>query len=161
MNGKIFAINISSEKKTPKKQISSGNLIKDTGLKGDAYNKIPNRQISITTIELLKEQALCPRVSKNSDFTVKTGDYCETLTISGIDLSQVETGDTFLIGEKARICISGKSMDCWVFCPWNKLEGECPLPKHFLFARVIESGEIKVQNEIKQLEGTQLSLSAY
>lgn len=151
MKGKIIAVNITSEKKTPKKQVQKGNLINNFGLEGDAYNKPPNRQISITSIELLNEQAQCPRVSKNSDNTVKIGDYCETITVEGIDLSQVKTGDTFFIGEKAKINISGKGMDCWEFCPWNKPEGECPLPKHFLFAKVIESGEISIDNEIKKI----------
>jgi len=153
MKGKIFAINIASEKKTLKKQVQKGNLIKDTGLEGDAYNKPPNRQISITSIELLNEQAQCPRVSKDPDFTVKTGDYCETLTTEGLDLAQIKIGDVFQIGKSSKIRISEKGMTCWEFCPWNKSEGECPLPKHFLFAKVIESGEIKPGDEIKKTCG--------
>jgi len=148
MKGKIVSINIAAEKKTPKKPVTSGNFIKDVGLEDDAYNKTPDRQISIISVELLKEQIQCPRVGKGEEFIVNPGDYKETLTTEGLDLSNVNVGDIFTVGENAKTQISEKGMTCWEFCPWGRLEGECPLPKHFLFAKVIESGQIKTGNKI-------------
>ncbi|HQO08561.1 MAG TPA: hypothetical protein PLK90_00235 [Clostridiales bacterium] len=147
MKGKIVSINISDEKKKPKKPISSGKLIENVGLEGDAYNKSGPRQISITSMELLKEQTQCPRVGKGEDFIVGPGNFSETLTVEGMDLSAINIGDVFTAGE-TKFRISMKGMECWEHCPWNKEKGECPLPKHFLFAEVIKSGEIKAGDGI-------------
>ena len=150
MKGKIIAINLATEKKTQKKQVASGYFIKDVGLECDAYNKPPERQISIISAELIKDQAECPRVGKEPEYIVKPGDFKETLTTEGLDLSNVNVGDIFKVGEKAKIQITEKGMTCWEFCPWGRLEGECPLPKHFLFAKVIESGLIKTSDSISK-----------
>lgn len=150
MKGKIFAINIALDKKAPKIQVPSGNLIKDIGLEGDAYNKPPKRQISLISTELISEQAECPRTGAEPEFIVKSGSFKETLTTEGIDLSKINIGDIFKIGNSVKIQISEKGMTCWEFCPWNKPEGECPLPKNFLFAQVIESGAVKSGDSISK-----------
>jgi len=143
MKGKIAYINFTRDKKEPKEHIVSGDLIKDTGLEGDAYNKPGQRQISVTSVELLSEQGQCPRSGREPEFVVKPGDFRETLTTEGLDLGLVNTGDVFLIGESAKIRITEKGMTCFEYCPWGRLEGECPLPKHFLFAEVLEGGTVK------------------
>jgi MOSC domain-containing protein YiiM len=148
MKGIIAYINFTPDKKEPKKQIQKGKLIKDAGLEGDAYNKPLNRQISLISTELISEQAECPRTGAEPEFIVKPGSFKETLTTEGIDLSKINIGDIFKIGNSVKIRISEKGMTCWEFCPWNKPEGECPLPKNFLFAEVIESGEIKAGDDI-------------
>jgi len=151
MKGKIAYINFTRDKKEPKEHIVSGNLIKDTGLESDAYNKPGQRQISVTSVELLSEQAQCPRAGREPEFVVKPGDFRETLTTEGLDLALINTGDVFKIGETAKIRITEKGMTCWEYCPWGRLEGECPLPKHFLFAEVIESGIVKTGDEIEKI----------
>jgi MOSC domain-containing protein YiiM len=151
MKGKIISINISDEQKGQKRQISFGNLIEGIGLEGDASNKPGPRQISITSLELLKEQAQCPRVGKGGEFIVNPGDFKETITTEGLDLSLVKAGDIFMIGETAKIEISEKGMTCWEYCPWGRLDGECPLPKHFLFAEVLEGGTVKTGDDISKL----------
>ncbi len=150
MKGKIAYINFTRDKKEPKEQIVSGDLIKDVGLEGDAYNKQGARQISVTSVELLSEQAQCPRAGTGSDFAVSPGDFKETFTTEGLDLALVNTGDVFLIGETAKIRITEKGMTCFEYCPWGRLEGECPLPKHFLFAEVVVDGAVKSGDEIKK-----------
>ncbi|MDD3045436.1 MAG: hypothetical protein PHF33_08280 [Candidatus Delongbacteria bacterium] len=151
MKGKIVYINITADKKEPKKQIGSGKLTAGTGLEGDAYNKPPRRQISLISADLIKEQAQCPRAGSEPEFLVRPGDFKETLTTESLDLSLVKIGDDFLIGESAKIRITEKGMTCWEYCPWGRLEGECPLPKHFLFAEVIESGIVKTGDEIEKI----------
>ncbi|NOR45077.1 MAG: MOSC domain-containing protein, partial [Candidatus Delongbacteria bacterium] len=98
MQGKIHSINI-AEQKGGKSSIQSGELLKDIGLKGDAYNKPGDRQISIISIEKMKEQDFCPRVRIEGDLI--PGDFSETLTIEGINLNEISVGDTFKIGESA------------------------------------------------------------
>lgn len=143
MKGKIISINTADEKKKPKRSISEGLLVKGIGLEGDAYNKPPFRQISITSVELLKAQVHCPRVGKGEELAVSPGDFSETLTVEGLEISKIGIGDIFLIGSDAKIRISEKGMTCWKFCPWGKAENECPLPKDFLFAEVIQSGLVR------------------
>ncbi len=150
MKGKIVSINISDEKKGPKRKIATGKLIEGIGLEGDASNKPGPRQVSITSVELLKEQAQCPRFGKGEEFIVGPGNYSETLTLEGIDLSDIMIGDVFAAGE-ALIRISSRGMTCFEFCPWGRLEGECPLPKYFLFAEVIKDGAVSTGSVIERV----------
>ena len=150
MNGKIACINFTPDKKEQKKQVASGNLIKDIGLEGDAYNKPLKRQISLISAELIREQAECPRTGTEPEFIVKPGSFKETLTTESLDLSKIKIGDILKIGDTVKIQITEKGMTCWEFCPWNKPEGECPLPKNFLFAKVLESGTIKSGDRISK-----------
>ena len=151
MKGKIYSINIAEKKKGDKLQIQSGELLKDIGLKGDAYNKPGDRQISITSIEKIKEQDLCPRVQDNYDIELKSGDFSETLTIEGIDLAGISVGDTFIIGDNTKIEITQIGMTCYKFCPIGKEKDECPLPKYFLFAKVLIGGAVNVNDTILKI----------
>ena len=151
MKGKIHSINIAEKKKGDKLQIPSGELLKNIGLKGDAYNKPGDRQISITSVEKIKEQDFCPRVQDNYDIELKSGDFSETLTVEGIDLADVSVGDTFIIGDNAKIEITQIGMTCYKFCPIGKEKDECPLPKYFLFAKVLIGGIVTVNDTIMSL----------
>jgi MOSC domain-containing protein YiiM len=151
MKGKIVSINVSAEKKGLKKQIPTARLIKDAGLEGDAYNKPPDRQISIVSAELIREQSQCPRAGTGTESEVGAGSFKETITTEGLDLSNIKAGDIFMIGQTAKVEISEKGMTCWEYCPWGRLDGECPLPKNFLFARVLVTGAIADGDEIVRL----------
>ena len=146
MKGKIYSINIAEKKKGNKVQIPSGELLKDIGLKGDAYNKPGDRQISITSIENIKKQDLCPRVQIDHNIELKSGDFSETLTVEGLDLAEISVGDTFTIDENAKIEISQIGMTCYKFCPIGKEKDECSLPKYFLFAKVLTGGIVTVND---------------
>ena len=149
MKGKIHSINIAEKKKGEKVQISSGELLKDIGLKGDAYNKPGDRQISLISVEKIKEQDFCPRVRTEGNLI--PGDFSETLTIEGIDLNEISVGDTFKIEESAKIEITQIGMTCYKFCPIGKEKDECPLPKHFLFAKVLKSGIVSIEDTFKRI----------
>ena len=148
MKGKIHSINI-AEKKGGKSSVQSGELLKDIGLKGDAYNKPGDRQISIISVEKIKEQDFCPRVRTEGDLI--PGDFSETLTIEGINSEKISVGDTFMIGESAKIEITQIGMTCYKFCPIGKEKDECPLPKYFLFAKVLKSGVVAIDDKFKQI----------
>ena len=148
MKGKIHSINI-AEKKGSKSSVQSGELLKDIGLKGDAYNKPGDKQISLISVEKIKEQDFCPRVRTEGGLI--PGDFSETLTIEGIDLNEISVGDTFQIGESAKIEITQIGMICYKFCPIGKEKNECPLPKYFLFAKVLKSGTVVVNDLIEKI----------
>ena len=149
MKGKIHSINIAEKKKGGKIQILSGELLKNIGLKGDTYNKPGDRQISLISVEKMKEQDFCPRV--RTEGILIPGDFSETLTIEGIELANISVGDTFKIGESAEIEITQIGMTCYKFCPIGKEKDECPLPKHFLFAKVLKSGVVNVDGPIENI----------
>ncbi|MDA3884216.1 MAG: MOSC domain-containing protein [Candidatus Delongbacteria bacterium] len=149
MKGKIFSINIAEKKKGGKSSVQSGELIKDIGLKGDAYNKPGDRQISLISIEKINEQDFCPRVRVSGELI--PGDFSETLTIEGMNFEDVSVGDTFKIGENALIEISQIGMTCYKFCPIGKEKDECPLPKYFLFAKVLKSGVVVIDDTFKKI----------
>jgi len=148
MKGKIYSVNIADEKKGDKKYIQQGNLLKDIGLEGDAYNKSGDRQITLTSIEKIKEQDFCPRIRIEGDLI--PGDFSETLTLEEIDLDEISVGDIFKIGEIAKIEITKIGMTCYKFCPIGKEKDECPLPKCFLFAKVLQSGVVAIGDTFKK-----------
>ena len=52
---RVVAINISEKKKTPKKSIPEGNLIKDFGFEGDAHAGKWHRQVSLLAKESIEK----------------------------------------------------------------------------------------------------------
>ena len=151
MKGKIYSINIAFEKKGDKVRIGTGKLLKDIGLKDDSYNKPGDRQITLASVEKIKEQSFCPRVNMKIKDSLSAGDFSETLTVEGIDFEKISIGDTFKIGETAEIEITKVGMTCYKFCPIGKEQGQCPLPTYFLFAKILESGIIITGNPIEKI----------
>ncbi len=142
---KIIAVNISEKKGTPKKSIQEGVLIENFGLEGDAHAGKWHRQISLLGIESI-EKAKGMRTDG-----LCHGIFAENLTTEGIELYTLPIGTKLKIGSEAILEVTQIGKECHEGCAVSKLVGQCVMPKEGIFAKVIQGGAVRPEDEIKIL----------
>ncbi|MBU1122869.1 MAG: MOSC domain-containing protein [Candidatus Omnitrophota bacterium] len=145
--GKIYSINISKTKGTPKTPIESVNLIENFGLEGDVHGQQGIKQVSLLAIESINKQNACPKV-KNNGQPLKAGDFAENITTEGIELINLKVGDNLTVGTEVILEISKIGKDCHKYCAIYYKTGDCIMPREGIFAKVIKDGNIRRGEEI-------------
>jgi cyclic pyranopterin phosphate synthase len=141
MSGRISAISISQKKGTPKKNISSSNLIEDWGLEGDAHAGNWHRQVSLLaneSIDKMREAGLP---------NLRAGAFAENITTEFINIPKLKIGTRLKIGN-AELEITQIGKECHDKCAIYAQVGDCVMPREGIFAKVINSGSISVGEEI-------------
>lgn len=147
ITGTIFATNISAKKGTAKKNVSEI-TIDECGVVNDAHRTYGHRQVSIMNKESI--EAFVKRTGKQINF----GDFGENLTVSGIELKNVQILDQFKINDVLlRVTQVGKECHGNV-CEIFRAVGKCIMPQEGIFCRVIKGGKIKVDDVIEYLPKT-------
>ena len=139
--GKILAICISEKKGTQKKPIESARLVEEWGIEGDAHVGKWHRQVSMLSFEKIEAFR-----EKGAD--VDFGAFGENLVVEGFDLSKVPVGTKFQIGE-AILELTQIGKECHSHCAIYKVMGDCIMPREGIFAKVLESGTIRVGDKIE------------
>ncbi len=142
---KIIAVNISEKKGTPKKSIQEGIMIENFGLEGDAHAGKWHRQISLLGIESI-EKAKGMRTDG-----LCHGVFAENLTTEGIVLYTLPIGTKLKIGSEAILEVTQIGKECHEGCAVSKLVGQCVMPKEGIFAKVIQGGAVRPEDEIRIL----------
>ena len=142
---KIIAVNISEKKGTPKKSIQEGIMIENFGLEGDAHAGKWHRQISLLGIESI-EKAKGMRTDG-----LCHGVFAENLTTEGIELYTLPIGTKLKIGSEAILEVTQIGKECHEGCAVSKLVGQCVMPKEGIFAKVIQGGAVRPEEEIRIL----------
>ncbi|MBO8159584.1 MOSC domain-containing protein [Thermosyntropha sp.] len=140
--GQVLAVNISEKKGEKKHNIGEAYLICGYGIENDAHSGNHHRQISLlslSSIEKMKKQGL----------QLEFGDFAENITIEGIDVFSIPVGTRIKIGE-AVIEITQIGKECHNHgCAIRRQVGKCVMPLEGAFARVIESGWVRVGDTVK------------
>jgi MOSC domain-containing protein YiiM len=142
MVGKIVAISISKKKGIPKTNMDSASLIKDFGLEGDAHAGNWHRQVSflaIESIEKMRERGLP---------NLRPGAFAENLTTEFLNLPNFSVGTRIKIGEQSELEITQIGKECHNKCAIYFKIGDCVMPREGVFAKVLKSGEIKLNDKI-------------
>ena len=134
---RVVAINISEQKKTPKKSIPEGRLIEDFGFEGDAHAGKWHRQVS-----LLAKESIEKAQGMRTDGLCH-GMFAENITTEGIVLHTLPVGTRLKIGESAVIEITQIGKECHDGCAIRELVGQCIMPKEGVFARVLRGGVVR------------------
>jgi MOSC domain-containing protein YiiM len=145
--GKVFAINFSRKKGTAKTSIERVNLIEDFGLEGDAHAGSGKRQVSLLAIESIRKQAECPK-AKSESLSLGPGDFAENITTEGVDLAQLNIGDSLRIGKQVVLEISKIGKECHKYCAIYQKVGDCIMPREGIFAKVSRGGGLVIGDEI-------------
>jgi len=133
--GRILAVCISERKGERKKAISSGLLIENFGLQGDAHAGDWHRQISLLGDESIdKMRAL--------GLDVGCGDFAENLTIIGINLPVLPIGTQLRVGATALLEVTQIGKECHQHCAIYEQAGDCVMPREGIFARVLRGGPV-------------------
>jgi len=157
--GKIVSINVSKRRGTVKTPVPSAELIAGQGIRDDAHVGFGLRQVSllmIESIELQKKRFEQAGVSSCGEINGKKvelgpGVFAENFTTRGLDLEDVKVGDEFLVAGKIRLRVSQVGKECHTRCAIYKLAGDCIMPTQGIFCEVLDSGEVKVGDEIERV----------
>ena len=139
---KIVSLARSKKKGTRKKPLDHAVLRMGHGMEGDAHAGPWHRQVSLLAAESI---AKARRQGLNVDF----GDFAENIATEGVDLVNLEIGTRLKLGRTVILEISQIGKECRNKCAIYYQAGDCIMPKEGVFARVIESGEIRCQDPIE------------
>lgn len=146
--GRIFSLNYSSKKGTPKTPVEKASLIEEFGVEGDAHAGAGLRQVSLLAIESINRQINCLKVNEKN-FPLKPGDFAENITTEGVDLARLKIGDKLNIGTQAVLEVSKIGKECHKYCAIYKKIGDCIMPREGIFARVLKGGQIQTADSIE------------
>lgn len=141
MEGIIKAVCISEKRGTVKKNIKKVRVIKDFGLEGDAHAGKWHRQVSFLSADKVKE-------FNEKGGKVIDGDFGENVLVEGIDFKTLPVGTRLICGQ-ALFEVTQIGKECHSHCEIYKRVGDCIMPREGIFAKVLESGEIKVGDKIQ------------
>ena len=142
--GKLIAICTSEKKGTQKEQVSSAVLREDHGIEGDAHAGNWHRQVSLLGLE--KIESFRARGAE-----VEFGAFGENLVIEGFDFRNLPVGTRFRIGD-VLLEMTQIGKECHTHCAIYHMVGDCIMPREGVFAKVIEGGEIKVGDNVEEIE---------
>ena len=141
-SGKIIAINISEKKGMKKKDVGKAYVKENYGIENDAHSGHWHRQISLLAMESIEKM-------KQMGLDVEPGSFAENITTEGIDLINLRIGTILQMGEEVLIEITQLGKVCHDRCAIYYQAGDCVMPKEGIFAKVIKTGRIEKDNEIK------------
>lgn len=149
-SGTVNSINCSSNKGTKKLPVQEAVLIENYGIKGDSHAGHDIRQVSLLPIEDVKK---INEIRKNNkDRILGPGDHAENITTAGIALTELNIKDVLKIGETAKVEISMIGKECHNSCDIYKALGECIMSNEGVFAKVLQSGPVKVGDRIEVIK---------
>lgn len=140
-NGVVKGICISEKRGIAKTPINEINLIEDFGLAGDAHGGNWHRQVSILSLEEIEK-------FKERGATVELGAFGENLVVSGIELKDYPIGTKFKLGS-AILETTQIGKKCHHHCNIFKQIGDCIMPRVGVFAKVINSGLVKLNDPLE------------
>ena len=142
--GKLIAICTSEKKGTQKQQVETAVLREDHGIEGDAHAGNWHRQVSLLGLEKIK-------AFRERGAEVEFGAFGENLVIEGFDFRNLPVGTRFRIGE-ALLEMTQIGKECHTHCAIYHMVGDCIMPREGVFAKVLKGGEIKVGDEVAEIQ---------
>jgi MOSC domain-containing protein YiiM len=135
MAGKVIAVCVSEKKGTVKREIDRAMLAAGRGIEGDAHAGPGERQVSLLADEKIG-------LVRDKGLELVPGVFGENIVTSGIDFDAVPTGTTLVIGGGVKLLITVKGKECHSRCAIFYKTGDCIMPVHGVFARVLRGGVI-------------------
>ena len=142
--GKLIAICTSEKKGTQKQQVETAVLRENHGIEGDAHAGNWHRQVSLLGLEKIEEFR-----ARGAD--VEFGAFGENLVIEGFDFRNLPVGTSFRIGD-VLLEMTQIGKECHTHCAIYHMVGDCIMPREGVFAKVVHGGEIKVGDEVVEIE---------
>ncbi|MCL2699215.1 MAG: molybdopterin-binding protein [Defluviitaleaceae bacterium] len=137
---KITAVCISEKKGEPKTNVGRARLIAEHGLEGDAHASAGHRQVSLLSGDKIEE-------FQSRGASVNHGSFGENLVVAGLELRTLLVGSRLSVGD-ALLEITQIGKECHDRCAIYHQMGDCIMPREGVFARVLEGGEIKAEDEV-------------
>jgi MOSC domain-containing protein YiiM len=142
--GKVVAVCISEKKGERKKNIITGELLENFGVKGDAHGGDWHRQVSLLAIESIDKM-------RGMGLDVNPGDFAENITTEGINLLDLPIGKKLRLG-KSLVEVTQIGKECHTRCAIYYQAGDCVMPKEGIFVKVLQGGAVGVGDDIGVIE---------
>lgn len=141
-SGRVLAISVSKKKGIPKSNIETASLIENYGIDGDAHAGKWHRQVSFLAVESIEKM-------RNAGLPdIRPGAFAENITTEFINVPELKIGTRVQIGSDAELEITQIGKECHSHCAIFYTVGDCVMPREGIFAKVIKSGEIKINDSI-------------
>ena len=134
--GRIVAVCLSEARGTPKQCRDEALLVEGQGLSGDAHAGSGHRQVSLLEVERIE-------AFRRAGAEVGFGDFGENLVTEGIDFATLAVGDRLFAGDDAVLEITQFGKECHSRCRIYETMGDCIMPRHGVFAKVVAGGYIR------------------
>ncbi len=141
--GTVLHICISTKRGTPKQEVDSVRLLPGWGIDGDAHAGNWHRQVSLLSIEKIRD-------FQTRGANVKPGDFGENLIVEGFDLRTLPVGTRFRIGD-AMLEMTQIGKECHTHCQIYQTMGDCIMPREGVFAEVVSGGLIQKGDRIEMI----------
>lgn len=142
MDKGIVSINVSSEKGTPKSGVPTVNVIENVGFHQDAHAGSHDRQVSLLAMEHVESM-------RRKGVDVKPGSFAENITTQGVDLDTIAIGDRLKLGDGVILEVTRIGKECHEPCAIYHQAGECVMPDHGVFTRVVRGGTLQVGDDVE------------
>jgi MOSC domain-containing protein YiiM len=133
--GNIVAVCISRKKGTRKTTVPYAMLLADYGLEQDAHAGKGHRQVSLLSLERIED-------FRRRGALVTYGDFGENLVVGGLDPAVLPVGAQLASGD-ILLEITQIGKECHSRCAIFQSMGECIMPSHGVFARVLRGGAVR------------------
>jgi MOSC domain-containing protein YiiM len=142
-SGKVVSINVSKEKGVKKEPVTEA-FIGVHGIAGDGHSGQWHRQISILSFESMEE------INKKGIIEVSPGDFAENIATKGLNLKDLKIGDIIVFENAKKVVLEVTQIgkECHNPCRIFYEMGSCIMPAEGIFCKVINTGKIKVGDNI-------------
>lgn len=140
----------SKEKGTRKKRCDSALLVANHGIRGDAHAGDWHRQISLLALEQIE-------AFRSAGADVEFGAFGENLVVQGLCWENLSLGTRLRCGE-AILEITQFGKECHDRCHIYKKMGDCIMPRHGVFAKVIAGGTVRAGDTVDILKDIRVAL---
>ena len=149
-NFEIVSLNVSQKTGTRKTPVKSLLLVEGIGAEGDAHaGLLPDRQLSLLAIEEIEFASKNAQSNKCNlipdGINIGPGDFAENVTTRGVALHELPLGTKIKLGT-AILEVSKIGKECHTGCEIRNLIGDCIMPKKGIFAKVIKTGEVNIED---------------
>jgi MOSC domain-containing protein YiiM len=139
---KIVSIAVSKKKGTVKKCVPQAEVLENHGIKGDAHSGDWHRQLSFLASESIEK-------ANTQEFAIGFGDFAENVATEGIEWHKRMVGERYRLGDQVLVEITQIGKECHSKCAIYYRTGDCIMPKHGVFARILKGGVIKTGDAIE------------
>ncbi|MEN6363583.1 MAG: MOSC domain-containing protein [Rectinema sp.] len=146
----VVSLNVSEKTGVRKKPVPAFTLEKGRGVAGDAHcGLLEDRQVSLLAVEEIEgaseamKKGGCAKALPGEG--LKPGDFAENITTRGIELHLLPVGTRIELGT-AILEVSRIGKECHAACEIRRLVGDCVMPRKGIFVRVLEGGEVRVED---------------
>ncbi|MBN1241589.1 MAG: MOSC domain-containing protein [Spirochaetales bacterium] len=131
----VESLNVSKARGQKKVPVESIALRAGWGIEGDAHAGDWHRQVSLLADEDVDGmRAVLPSIGP--------GDFAENVTTRGVSVAELPVGARLELGT-AVLEVTQIGKECHEGCEIRAIVGDCVMPRRGIFAKVVESGEVR------------------